>query len=74
MDIRSFRDLRVWQGSMDLVGMIYRFSADFPRHETYGLTSQITYNTYPKHLIPKSEHLAPNSQPPTPNPQIRVPQ
>jgi four helix bundle protein len=41
MEIRSFRDLRVWQGSMDLVEMIYRLSADFPRHETYGLTSQI---------------------------------
>ena len=41
MDVRSFRDLRVWQGAMDLVEMIYRLSVDFPRHETYVLTSQI---------------------------------
>jgi four helix bundle protein len=41
MEVRSFRDLRVWQGAMDLVEMIYKVSVDSPRHETYGLTSQI---------------------------------
>jgi len=41
MEVRSFRDLRVWQGAMDLVEMIYKVSVDFPRHETYGLTSQL---------------------------------
>jgi len=41
MEVRSFRDLRVWQAGMDLVEMIYRLSVNFPRHETYGLTSQI---------------------------------
>ena len=41
MEVKSFRDLRVWQRAMDLVEMIYKVSVDFPRSETYGLTSQI---------------------------------
>src|SRR5215510_8818895 len=41
MDVRGFRDLRVWQAAMDLVELIYDVSIDFPKHETYGLTSQI---------------------------------
>ncbi|HKA23191.1 MAG TPA: four helix bundle protein [Blastocatellia bacterium] len=41
MEVRSFRDLRVWQAAMDLVEMVYKASVDFPKHETYGLTSQI---------------------------------
>jgi len=41
MEVKSFRDLRVWQAGMNLVEMIYKLSVNFPRHETYGLTSQI---------------------------------
>ncbi|MGN6489146.1 MAG: four helix bundle protein [Devosia sp.] len=41
MAIESYRDLRVWQQSMDLAESCYRLSARFPREETYGLTSQI---------------------------------
>ncbi|HEX5416065.1 MAG TPA: four helix bundle protein [Chloroflexota bacterium] len=41
MVIHSFRDLRVWQEAMDLVEAIYQVTRDFPRHEIYGLTSQI---------------------------------
>jgi len=41
MTIASYRDLRVWQQSMDLAEACYRLSARFPREETYGLTSQI---------------------------------
>ncbi len=41
MTIRSHRDLRVWQTSMSLVEAIYRATDGFPRHETYGLGSQI---------------------------------
>ncbi|HEX8173939.1 MAG TPA: four helix bundle protein [Pyrinomonadaceae bacterium] len=41
MPINSFRDLRVWQASMDLVEQVYYLTQSFPRHETYGLTSQI---------------------------------
>jgi four helix bundle protein len=40
-NISSFRDLRVWQQGVDLVEQIYRISQTFPKHETYGLTSQM---------------------------------
>ena len=39
--ISSFRDLRVWQQGMDLVEQIYGVSRDFPKHEIYGLSSQM---------------------------------
>jgi four helix bundle protein len=39
--VGGFRDLRVWQAGMDLVVQIYRLSDDFPKHELYGLTSQL---------------------------------
>jgi len=42
MEVRSFRDLRVWQRAMDLVEMVYKLSVDFPKYETYGLTSPDT--------------------------------
>ncbi len=41
MLIKSFRDLRVWQASMELVEEIYRLTRSFPREEIYGLTSQM---------------------------------
>ena len=41
MRLTSFRDLRVWQLSMELVEIIYRLTQNFPKHEIYGLTSQI---------------------------------
>ena len=37
----SFRDLTVWQRSMQLTVAIYRLTQKFPREEMYGLTSQI---------------------------------
>ena len=37
----SFRDLKVWQRSMTLVEEIYTATTSFPRHEQFGLTSQI---------------------------------
>ncbi len=37
----SFQDLRIWQESMDLTVEIYRATCGFPRHEIYGLTSQM---------------------------------
>jgi len=39
--IRSYRDLRVWQRGMDLVESIYVITQSFPKHEIYGLTSQM---------------------------------
>lgn len=41
MVVKSFRDLRVWQAAMGLVTAVYRLTATFPKHETYGLASQI---------------------------------
>ena len=38
---QSFRDLVMWQRSMQLTVAIYRLTKDFPRDELYGLTSQI---------------------------------
>ncbi len=37
----SFRELKVWQLSMELVTGIYKVSESFPKTEVYGLTSQI---------------------------------
>jgi len=37
----SFRDLRVWQEAMKLASGIYRMTADFPKHELYGLSQQM---------------------------------
>jgi len=36
----SFRELKVWQLSMDMVTEIYKVSESFPKQEVYGLTSQ----------------------------------
>ncbi len=41
MPIQSFRDLNVWQRSMDLAVRIYQLTAEFPKSEMYGLTSQM---------------------------------
>lgn len=38
---RSFRDLVVWQRSIQLAALIYRLSSVFPKEEVYGLASQI---------------------------------
>jgi four helix bundle protein len=37
----SYRDLKVWQKSIDLAEQIYRLTADFPECEIYGLSSQM---------------------------------
>lgn len=39
--IKSFKDLTVWQTSMNLVELVYRLSDDLPSHEQYGLVSQM---------------------------------
>ena len=41
LTISGFRDLRVWQGGMDLVEQVYRLTQEFPEHERYGLVSQM---------------------------------
>jgi len=37
----SYRDLRIWQEAVELALVVYRATAGFPKHELYGLTSQI---------------------------------
>lgn len=37
----SFRDLIAWQRAMAFVADVYRITAEFPRHEMYGLTRQV---------------------------------
>jgi len=41
MGMHNYRELRIWQRSMDFVVRIYEVSTGFPREERYGLTSQI---------------------------------
>ena len=38
---RSYKDLFAWQKSMDLVTLIYKATAGFPKDELFGLTSQL---------------------------------
>jgi four helix bundle protein len=37
----SYKDLRVWKQSVDLAFEVYRHTQNFPKHELYGLTSQL---------------------------------
>ncbi len=41
MPIRNYRDLLVWQKAMDLCATVYRLIEALPRHEEFGLKSQI---------------------------------
>jgi four helix bundle protein len=41
MAIQSYRDLAVWQKSMDLVVEVYRLSKLLPREEQFALASQL---------------------------------
>ena len=39
--MKSYRDLIVWQKSMDLVTLVYKLSSRFPNEEKFGLVFQI---------------------------------
>ncbi len=39
--MQSYQDLKVWQLGMAISKEIYITTADFPRHEIYGITSQL---------------------------------
>ncbi|TRX72333.1 four helix bundle protein [Carboxylicivirga sp. M1479] len=39
--MKSFREIKVWQKSMDLVTDIYKITSSFPPEERFGLTNQI---------------------------------
>jgi four helix bundle protein len=38
---KSFRDLEVWNKAIGLTTLVYDFTTAFPKHEIYGLTSQM---------------------------------
>lgn len=38
---RSFKDLLAWQEAYTLTLYVYKLTKEFPRHEEFGLTSQI---------------------------------
>lgn len=40
-DLRSYRDLKVWQEGMNIAEACYQITKTFPREELYGMTSQI---------------------------------
>jgi four helix bundle protein len=39
--IASYRDLRIWKLAIELTVQCYALTREFPKHEMYGLTSQI---------------------------------
>lgn len=39
--VQHYTDLKVWRASMDLTDRVYEATADFPKHELFGLTSQV---------------------------------
>ncbi len=41
MGMHNYRELKIWQRSMDFVVKIYEISTSFPKEERYGLTSQL---------------------------------
>jgi four helix bundle protein len=41
MIVNSYKDLKVWQKSIELVAEIYKLTEQFPKSEIYGLTSQM---------------------------------
>lgn len=40
-EIKTYRDLHAWQVGMDIVGLVYELTADFPAAEWYGLVAQM---------------------------------
>jgi len=41
MPARSFEDVEIWKKAHQFVLEVYRLSENFPKHELYGLTSQL---------------------------------
>lgn len=41
MKVKSYRELRVWQQSVDFCVKVYKVTSIFPKEELYGLTLQI---------------------------------
>ena len=41
MEIKNYRDLKVWQIGVELTMGVYELTRSFPNHEKYGLASQL---------------------------------
>ncbi len=41
MNVKSYKDLIVWQNAMDLAEIVYQITMSFPKEEMYGLTNQL---------------------------------
>ena len=41
MKVHNFKELQVWQKSMELAEFVHQLTSSFPKEEKYGLTSQI---------------------------------
>lgn len=41
MYLKSYKELIVWQKSVELVKEVYKFTNNFPKSEVYGLSSQM---------------------------------
>jgi four helix bundle protein len=41
MSTSSYKQLRVWQNGMELVRQVYLLTRGFPKHELFGLSSQL---------------------------------
>ncbi|TRX49335.1 four helix bundle protein [Fulvivirga sp. M361] len=39
--MNNYKELKIWQKSVDLAVKVYELTQDFPKEEIYGLTSQI---------------------------------
>ena len=39
--MNNYKELKVWQKSVDLAAKVYALTKDFPKDELYGITSQI---------------------------------
>jgi len=72
-NIRSFRELRVYQGAMDAAMEIFQLTKDFPAEERYSLVDQMRRSSrsvcanvaeawrkrrYPKHFVSKLSDAA----------------
>jgi hypothetical protein len=51
---KSFEDVEVWKNAHAWVLNIYKFSEAFPKHELFGLSSQLRRAAFPyRQILPK---------------------
>ena len=60
--IRTYRDLDIWNAGIQIVKDVYEISENFPKHELYGLTSQMRRagisNEKESFLLEKTDHIS----------------